>query len=540
MLSFDKLMTRVEETTIQAILGDDALSIVNATSEARGNLQYLKRLILDIYGESGILHNPQFRAELFDLLKPEEARELCGSIGIRKGTQGWPAHKFFEALKKKSIKHGSMAEKNMFSFFQVALPEIESSTSEIIEQVSARYSLFSHQRQAVRRVNAIINEEPYRVLLHMPTGAGKTRTAMNLIADHLRMTEPTLVIWLANSEELCSQAVEEFQAAWQALGNRNVGIFSLWGSRRLDLNDDRSNDGIVIASMAKLNSIISQGEIAYMGRLASRASLIIMDEAHQALAPTYQRVLDILCNLGSVSKLLGLSATPGRTWNDVDEDRRLAALFARKKVKLEIDGYSNPVDYLVAEGYLAKANFKKLIYQGAGKVDLAKDILDIPDHVLKMLGEDAVRNIKIVSAVEQLIARGHKRILLFAPTVACSNLLAIILRARGVNASSVTGETVLAERQNRINAYKEKTDDTRVLCNFGVLTTGFDAPKTSAAIIARPTFSLVLFSQMVGRAIRGIKAGGNEEAEIITVIDTNLPGFESVASAFENWEDVWE
>nr|WP_276751020.1 hypothetical protein [Chlorogloeopsis fritschii] len=57
--------------------------------------------------------------------------------------------------------------------------------------------------------------------------------------------------------------------------------------------------------------------------------------------------------------------------------------------------------------------------------------------------------------------------------------------------------------------------------------------------IARPTKSLVLYSQMVGRAIRGLKAGGNATAEIVTVVDSQLPGFGSVASAFHNWEDVW-
>lgn len=58
-------------------------------------------------------------------------------------------------------------------------------------------------------------------------------------------------------------------------------------------------------------------------------------------------------------------------------------------------------------------------------------------------------------------------------------------------------------------------------------------------MIARPTKSLVLYSQMVGRAIRGPAAGGNATAEIVTVVDTDLPGFGSVADAFVNWEDVW-
>jgi superfamily II DNA or RNA helicase len=78
-----------------------------------------------------------------------------------------------------------------------------------------------------------------------------------------------------------------------------------------------------------------------------------------------------------------------------------------------------------------------------------------------------------------------------------------------------------------------------VLANYGVLTAGFDAPNTSAALIARPTRSLVLYSQMLGRATRGPRAGGHQTAEIVTVIDTELPGFGSLVEAFHNWEDVW-
>ncbi|NYT28022.1 MAG: hypothetical protein H0A76_09100 [Candidatus Thiodubiliella endoseptemdiera] len=79
-----------------------------------------------------------------------------------------------------------------------------------------------------------------------------------------------------------------------------------------------------------------------------------------------------------------------------------------------------------------------------------------------------------------------------------------------------------------------------VICNYAILTTGFDAPKTSVAVIARPTTSLVLYSQMVGRAIRGVKAGGNKKAKIVTVVDKNLGGFGNIAKAFNNWDDVWE
>ena len=71
------------------------------------------------------------------------------------------------------------------------------------------------------------------------------------------------------------------------------------------------------------------------------------------------------------------------------------------------------------------------------------------------------------------------------------------------------------------------------------MTTGFDAPRTSGVLIARSTTSLVLYSQMIGRGIRGYKAGGNKECTIITIVDTDIPSFGDIADMFANWEDVW-
>jgi superfamily II DNA or RNA helicase len=129
--------------------------------------------------------------------------------------------------------------------------------------------------------------------------------------------------------------------------------------------------------------------------------------------------------------------------------------------------------------------------------------------------------------------------MLFAASVLNSQSIACALRARGIQAYSLTATTPSTERARIIEDFKDDTDETKVLCNYGVLTTGFDAPKTSAAVIARPTLSLVLYSQMVGRAIRGIRAGGNADAEVVTIVDQELQGFGDVAEAFRNWEDVW-
>ncbi|MFD1661420.1 helicase-related protein, partial [Streptomyces caeni] len=95
-------------------------------------------------------------------------------------------------------------------------------------------------------------------------------------------------------------------------------------------------------------------------------------------------------------------------------------------------------------------------------------------------------------------------------------------------------------RDRAIKKFKGPSTRPMVLSNYGVLTTGFDAPAASAAVIARPTRSLVLYSQMVGRVIRGPKAGGTPTCDVVTVVDPALPGFGDVAEAFTNWEDVWK
>ncbi len=271
-----------------------------------------------------------------------------------------------------------------------------------------------------------------------------------------------------------------------------------------------------------------------------------MDEAHQAPAPSYNLVLEALClsfGKNSPTSMLGLSATPGRTWDDAEADKKLSKFFSRRKVTLEVEGYDNPVDFLVKEKYLAKATYRPLMHTGGLKLsqtDLKyiQEKLDISDQVLERIAEDDKRNLHIVLEIEKMAA-GHKRIIVFAISVEHSNLIAATLKARGIHAYSVTGKTPKVLRQKILKDYKSDAEGCRVLCNFGVFTTGFDAPKTSAAVIARPTLSLVLYSQMVGRAIRGTRAGGNDEAEIVTVIDSGLAAFGDMAQAFNNWEDIW-
>jgi superfamily II DNA or RNA helicase len=196
---------------------------------------------------------------------------------------------------------------------------------------------------------------------------------------------------------------------------------------------------------------------------------------------------------------------------------------------------------LIDREYLARPEFRTIeVDTNLGIEDLHQfsSEFEIPNEILKRLAEDQLRTIKIIHQVIDLVRR-HKRLLVFATTVEHSVELANVLETQEIPCRSVTSKSSTAHRQQAIAWFKQDTDDVRVITNFGVLTQGFDAPKTSAALIARPTKSLVLYSQMVGRATRGPKAGGNANAEIVTVVDTDLPGFGNMAEAFGNWEDVW-
>ena len=534
-ITFQNLLSRADDVVLQELVGLDVVRLLRSIDPALATPTNLRNLLSDFKEPVELLRDSETRAILLDLLPAATAEELRETLSLPMA--GDP----FDALKRFNPHRRSLLEERLLGFFGLDVPK-EAGQGPVAESVGAQgeYQLFDHQRRAVMKVRQTLASKMPRVLLHMPTGSGKTRTAMNVIAEHLRNNEPSLVIWLAYSDELCEQAIEEFQRAWQYLGNRPVNAYRFWGAS--DPNLQAVRDGFVVASLDKMYNYAMRG-LSLIATLADRTSLVIIDEAHQSIAPTYELVLDTLVEKQPTTGLLGLSATPGRTWNDVDEDQRLADFFRRQKVSLEVGGFSNPVEFLVESGYLARPVFSSLFYnsgQDLSSRDLA-DIesgMDIPSRILERLAQDEQRNLGIIHRTEQ-IAKEHRRIILFAASVAHANLIAAVLRARGLAADSITGHTPSGERRRIISRYRGSFEGPLVLCNYGVLTAGFDAPETSAAVVARPTKSLVLYSQMIGRALRGPLAGGNEEAEVITVVDTNLPGFGDLGESFFNWEDVW-
>ena len=170
----------------------------------------------------------------------------------------------------------------------------------------------------------------------------------------------------------------------------------------------------------------------FLSEMAQKTGLVVIDEAHQATAKKFSIIIEELAE-NKDTKLLGLSATPGRKSDSTNiENIALARFFAQQKVMLDT-GSENPITFLTEKGYLAKPIFNKIEYNGNTLSDtdikkLEKDI-DVPKYILEKLSEDAKRNLKITVEIMRL-AKTHNKIIVFASAVEHARSISLILSAK--------------------------------------------------------------------------------------------------------------
>lgn len=538
MKKLETTLARLGAAHLSQLLGQSTVQLLEALDLKTLENMRLAELVVRRRGPEGILLNKDMRTEVLDALKANEAKELCNILQINPSTNP------YAVLARTAFRSGSNVTKLLFEFFEAPLPSASADEPSYAETpVVPSYGLFDYQRRASREVLRFLYEaETPRVLLHMPTGSGKTRTAMNVISQFMRDrgNDRDVVVWLAHSEELCGQAAEEFESAWAKIGDRQLTAFKHFGPHRVN-NLDQVEGGILVAGTQLLFQHSLTRQSAFL-QLSRKTRLVIMDEAHQAVAPTYHHLLNLLAPARKTS-ILGLSATPGRSLLDAGQDLKLARFFSGQKVSLQIPGFKTPIEFLQHSGYLAKVEYVPIRAPLGVAIKLtpkeSEDIqlgFDLPPRVVSQLANDHIRNLLILRAIMKEADAGGK-IIVFACSVEHAEMLADLLRIKGYKAACITSKTPADFRRKTINLYRDG-DDVQILTNFGVLTTGFDAPKTNVAVITRPTQSVVLYSQMIGRATRGVKAGGNAIARVLTVVEA-IPGFRSISEAFTFWEDIW-
>jgi superfamily II DNA or RNA helicase len=384
--------------------------------------------------------------------------------------------------------------------------------------------LHDYQDRLIIQLGKLVSEhkvKPARAVLSLPTGSGKTRVAVET-AVNCALHHGTSLLWIAQTDELCEQAVQSFRQVWANRGRpwTDLRIFRLWGGNPNPVAPDEDIPSVIVASIQTLMSRIS-GTLPDWIR---DASLVVIDEAHHAIAPSYTRLLTWLIGKELDDRrttpppLLGLSATPFRGYNE-EESRLLARRFDGRLYPAP-DEQDGLYQKLQADGILSEILVEPLKYDAPfiltdAEKEQIETFAEFPDAAAQRMGLDEKRNDAIVRAVSGYAEEGQ--VLLFGNSVWHATHLAALLQLKGVQAAAVHGGTETSARQYFIREFQKGR--IKVLCNYGVLTTGFDAPKTDVIVISRPVFSPVRYMQMVGRGLRGEENGGTATCRVVTVLD---------------------
>ncbi|MFJ8669066.1 DEAD/DEAH box helicase [Streptomyces sp. NPDC093600] len=378
---------------------------------------------------------------------------------------------------------------------------------------------------------------PQRGMLSLPTGAGKTRVTAEAVIRWVkqvgRLDGP--ILWIAQTEELCEQAVQSWKFVWEKVGAETpLAINRLWSTNEAGPVADRPQ--LVVATDAKLQQPNCLGSDAYTW--LRDAVLVIVDEAHTAITPRYT---DILGHLGLTASrtdrhLLGLTATPFRNTNQ-DETRRLINRFGGRRLDEGVFPDGDAYAELQRLGMLAQVEHRLL--QG-GTITLTREEKQRAEQLSilsraaeQRLADDHDRNARILAEISDMPEDWP--VLVFATSVDHAKYLAAKLRDLNITASAVDSTTSPSDRRRRIDDFRACR--TRVLTNYGVLTQGFDAPATRAVVVARPVYSPNVYQQMIGRGLRGPLNGGKETCLILNVRD-NIENFDT-ALAFTQFEHLW-
>ena len=386
----------------------------------------------------------------------------------------------------------------------------------------------------------------WRALLYLPTGAGKTRVTVQGILELIN--EGKLgkgpVLWIAQSYELCEQAVQTFTEIWSSIGTAGaLSVDRLWNDKSVEEASIPSEFAgqIVVAVDAKIESAaVDNKDYDWL----QNASLVVVDEAHKAASKRYTTILRWLRTGVKLSKkdesdqrpILGLTATP----NQSGVEKRFGPTMIR--ISEEISGGLSDVEFLRGIGVLAIPSHQLLEGVDVGGTELGPDggerdevdpdedeeIADpttitkpvrtpiwLPAAMEESLADNQKRNAEIIESIRNLDPTWP--VIVFALSVSHAQLLAALLVKNGVKSAAVSGETSPSLRKLHISDFRN--GKIQVLTNYGVLTTGFDAPKVRAIYITRPTFSKNLYLQMIGRGLRGPLNGGTQDCLIVDIAD---------------------
>ncbi len=345
------------------------------------------------------------------------------------------------------------------------------------------FKLRPYQKSAVGAVVSRYKQKrERRMLLYLPTGAGKTVIATFIIGALRGISGFGKVLFVAHRREILDQTARTLR---RQLPNMKVQIEQ--GERRSDGDAD-----ITVASVQSL--------VRRKARYDPAAyDLIICDECHRALAPSWEEVIDYFyTQSGPSTLLLGMTATPRRSDGKSALDVFGSTAFEISRTDLEDLGYLVRMQY-----FTVRSNLK------LDRVKLSGGDFQV-GALSKVMDAAATRALTVKAWLEQ---GAGKRTIAFCAGVEHAQHLAEDFMAVGVSAEKIDGKT--KDRKALLRRFHDGV--IQVLTNYGVLTEGFDDPETECILMARPTTSPLVYTQCVGRGLRC--APGKTACTVIDIVD---------------------
>ena len=383
-----------------------------------------------------------------------------------------------------------------------------------VESKPEHFQPYAHQQAAWDAMSRYFEVEKKKAgILVVPTGGGKTAIATRWLLRH-HVAQGGRVLWLTHRRGLLRQAFDAFaHSAGLASPRDRVRLIAISGEDRA-LSNVSKDDDVVFATIqsAGIKSRQADLELLTGPSQSPKGLFVVVDEAHHAASPSYQRTLRFLQEAGC--PILGLTATPVRM--DVKDQQRLWKVFGSiiyqiQKTELIQKGILSTPS---VETVQTHAEFDGQLTQADN--DHLKKFGDLPESVLESIAKHGPRNHLIVDHYVQHQEKFGKT-LVFAVNTSHAKTLAEEFKTRNISVDYV--DYTRKDCDVVMDAYRNEAEP-QVLVNVEMLTEGFDAPRTQSVFLARPTKSESLLSQMVGRALRGERAGGTKNAYLVTFVDS--------------------
>ena len=564
----DEYLSRLDVKILRAILDEEfqlskLLSMSNVIDIDLNSKDTLVKLIKSIIDEKMITEK-YYLIALASKLNDKEMADLSniifGEIHAR--------HSFFSKIE--SIKLNKRTIISLLDFF--GIKQESKVVNDAIENVlygpkNRFYELLDYQFIVKEQVLSILKDNLIlpRMIIHMPTGTGKTKTTVHTIIHNYIFNENKkgCMLWLAHTNELLDQAYSAFKTTWASIGKETIQVIYN------DLTDLIFDNTIYFLSYQKLISTFKRNKNTF-DLLRGNVVSIVADEAHKCLAKETRITVENLMKSFKNEKnkvLIGLTATPGRKlsyFDDNDENQLLSEMFDKRIISINpriIESIKLSNKFILSENYndvdeqdkqtiryfqdqkiLSSIVRKELAYNQND--NLTKSALSNAsksrkgDYDYKFLDTVSTLSERNLVIIEELLLLHEQKIpvILFACSVKHGKFLENVMKFFNVDARGVYGETDISKRKQTISEFNKGVFN--ILINFEVLATGFDSPRIKAVFITRPTNSIVLYSQMLGRGLRGRKMGGNDSCLLIDLKD-NLDKFSNEEEAFHYFEEYW-